>query len=99
MTKIKKLVCLIDEELESAKCYAEKYLEYKVENNSTWATRFKEMAGDELNHANHLHELAVDEIQKLKAVYTPPASMEELWENSHKNYVEKAAWIKQMLTM
>ena len=99
MRKIKKLICLMDDELESAKCYAEKYFEFKVENNSTLATRFKEMAGDELNHANHIHELVTEEIQKLKAVYTPPAEMEEAWEESHKRYVEKAAWVRQMLSM
>lgn len=87
------------EELDGAKEYAECYIEKKASGNSGWATRFKEMANDELNHANYLHELAVEEIDKLKTVYTPPTDMMEEWEKDHKKYVEKAAWIKTMLEM
>lgn len=99
MTKIKKLADHIKEELEGAKEYAECYIEKKAANNSAWANRFKEMANDELTHAMYLHELVVEEIEKLKTVYTPPTEMMEKWEKDHKEYVEKAAWIKTMLAM
>lgn len=99
MRKIKELADNICEELEGAKCYAEKYIELKVNGDSSWAGKFKIMANDELTHAMNLHEYAVGEINKLKAVYTPPQDMLDKWDKVHAEYVEKAAWIKQMLTM
>ena len=99
MTIIKKYVEDIEEELEGAKEYAEKYVECKVKDNMSAANRYKEMAMDELKHSSYLHEWAVEEIEKISKVYTPPVAMMEKWEKSHKEYVEKAAWIKQMLSM
>ena len=99
MTKIKKLVDQIDDELCSAKEYAEKYIEYKAAGNSAWANKYKDMANDELKHATVLHEVATAEIDAIKKVYTAPVKMQEKWDASHVEYVEKAAWIKQMLTM
>lgn len=99
MTKIKQYVEQIDEELCGAKDYAEKYIEQKAMGSATWATKFKEMASDELKHANYLHDFAIQEIQKLNEVFKPTKEMEDTWDASHKEYVEKAAWIKQMLLM
>ena len=99
MTKIKKLADEIMDELESAKEYAEEYLSYKAKDNGTWANRYKEMASDELKHADYLHERAVGEIEELRKVYTPLQDMLDKWEADHKRYIEKAAWIRQMLTM
>ena len=99
MRSIKKFVDAIDEELESAKEYAEQYVEHKAKNDMQTATRYKEMANDELKHANYIHEWAVKEIQELSKVYTAPVEMQEAWDKSHKMYVEQVAWIKQMLAM
>lgn len=99
MTIIKKLVDQIDEEICGAKDYAEKYLECKSEGDNTWATRYKEMANDELKHAMWVHDYAVQKINKLKEVYTAPTEMQEAWDKSHTQYVERVAWIKQMLAM
>ena len=99
MTKIKKLADEIMDELDSAKEYAEEYLTYKAKENSTWANRYKEMATDELKHADYIHDRAISEIEELKKVYAPPQEMLEQWDADHKKYIEKAAWIKQMLTM
>lgn len=99
MRIIKKYVDAIDDELEGAKDYAEKYVECKVKNDMHSANRYKEMANDELKHAAYEHEWAVKEIEELSKVYTAPAEMMEKWEHSHKNYVEQVAWIRQMLAM
>ena len=99
MTKIKKLADEIMDELESAKEYAEEYLTYKAKENSTWANRYKEMATDELKHAGYIHDRVVSEIEQLKAVMTPPEDMLQKWEHEHREYIEKAAWVKQMLAM
>lgn len=61
--------------------------------------RRKEAASDEMKHAMWIHDVAVAEVEKLKQVYQPPVEMQEKWDESHKHYVEKAAWIKTMLAM
>ena len=99
MRKIQKYVKQICEELEGAKNYAECYVEYKAMGDSTWASRFKEMANNELRHAMFIHDLATQEIAQLNTVFTAPAEMQEAWDKSHVEYVEKEAWIKQMLAM
>lgn len=99
MTRIKELADQIKDELCSAKEYAEEYLSYKAKGDSGWANRYKEMAMDELKHADFIHERAVGEIDQLRSVYTPPEDMLEKWDTDHKKYVEKAAWIRQMLAM
>ena len=99
MRHIQKWVDMLDEEIEGAKDYAEKYVECKVKGHSTRANKFKEMAHDELKHCGYIHEMAVQDIEELRNVYTPPAEMQEAWDKSHKHYVEKVAWIRQMLDM
>ena len=99
MTRIKNLADQIKDELESAKNYAEEGLYYKAKGSSEWYSRYKNMAEDELEHAGYLHDRVVSEIEKLKAVMTPPEEMLQKWERDHKEYVETAAWVKQMLAM
>lgn len=99
MRAIKKYVEAIDEEIEGAKEYAEKYVECKAKGDMSKANRYKEMASDELKHAMYQHEWAVVEIEEIGKVFTAPADMMEKWEKAHKEYVEKVAWIKQMLAL
>ena len=99
MRTIKKYVDMIDEEIESAKEYAEKYVECKAKGDMNRANRYKEMANDELKHSSYIHEWAVKEIEEISKVYTAPVEMMEKWDKAHKEYVEKVAWIKQMLSM
>lgn len=99
MRVIKEYVEAIEEEIEGAKHYAEEYVEAKARGDMSKANRYKEMASDELKHAMYQHEWAVAEIQEISKVFTPPVAMEEKWDKAHKEYVEKVAWIKQMLAM
>ena len=100
MRSIQKLAHRIRDELEDAKRYAECYVEKKASGKTQWASKYQKMADDELQHAAILHEFAVAEIDQLKTVFkAPPTSMMDAWEAEHKAYVEKAAWIKQMLSM
>jgi hypothetical protein len=99
MKVIKKYVEAIEEEIEGAESYAEQYVEAKAKNDMSRANRYKEMASDELKHAMYLHEWAVAEVETVSKVYTPPVDMEEKWKHAHKSYVEKVAWIRQMLSM
>ena len=99
MTSIKNLADHMKDELNGAKEYAEEYLSFKAKGNQPMATRYKEMASDELKHAGYIHDRVVSEIEELRKVYTPPEEMMEKWEHDHKKYIEKAAWIKQMMAM
>lgn len=99
MKMIAEYVDLIDEEIEGAKTYAEKYVEFKAKGDGTWANRWKEMANMEIQHAMWIHDYTVSEIEKLREIFVPPVEMQEKWDESHKNYVERVAWVKQMLTM
>lgn len=103
MKYIKKMVDEIDDEIHSAKKYAERYVEYKASNDQEMknlSSQFKTMSQQELEHAMNIHQMATNEITRLRRVYTnPPQEMIEKWEKKHEEYVEKVAWIKQMLTM
>lgn len=99
MKAIKKLVDRIDEELQDAQAYAEKYVEEKVEGMNDWANNFRMMSEEELGHAMKMHEYTMNKIEKLKQVYTPTQDMLDKWETAHKDYVDRVAWIRQMLAM
>ena len=100
MKKIKDLVDHINDELCDAQHYAEDYIEKKVNGENSMASKYKEMATDELKHASYLHDYVVEEIKKMQgAGVTPPAEMYEKWNTEHREYVDKVAWIKQMLTL
>lgn len=101
MRYIKKLVEQIDEEICGAQHYAEKYVEFKARegSGSDKASKYKSMSEDELKHANILHQFAADEIESLRQIYHAPEEMMEKWERSHERYIERAAWIRQMLAM
>ena len=58
------------------------------------------MSIQELAHATSLHEFAVQDIEQLKTVYPEiPLEMQDKWDRSHAEFVEKAAWIRQMQAM
>ena len=103
MQKIKKYVDGIAEELHDAKEYREKALEYKAMNIGDAMNRYntyKTMSIQELDHAMKLHEMAVQDIEQLRTVYPDiPQKMQESWDKSHVDFVEKTAWIKQMQAM
>lgn len=99
MKKIKEYVEEISEELESAKEYIEKALWYKPTNTMRY-NKYKEMSIQELSHAEILHTFAVEDVAVLTENFPePPSEMLDAWNESHKHFVEKTAWIKQMIAM
>ena len=96
MRIIKEMVDHISEEIEGAHTYAEKYIEAKASGSSR-ASAYRQMALDELSHAERIHEFAVQDIEKISAVSPPPVAMEERWKHEHKKYVEDVAKIKMIL--
>lgn len=99
MKRIKEYVDRINDELCDAQHYAEEYVWHRANGETQLAARRKEAATDEIKHAMWIHDVAVAEVEKLKQVYQPPVEMLEKWDEAHKHYVEKAAWIKTMLAM
>lgn len=99
MKKIKKLVKMIDEEIDGAESYAEKYIESKADGDSTMASEYHEMANDELKHATYLHNYAKTEIEKLSKIFTPPVDMINKWDDAHEKYIDKVNDIKALLNM
>ena len=100
MTKIKRYVDDIADELKDAKKYMEIALEYKAAGEGARYNTYKDMSVQELAHSSNLHQFAVQDIEKLKAVYPDiPSEMMDKWNKAHVEYVEKAAWIKQMQAM
>lgn len=103
MRKLLEYIDQIDEEIESAKDYAETYLEYKVnksdDKNEEFSAKYKSMSEDEIKHAVFLHDVATLRISRVSEVYTLPVDVLDIWEKSHHRFTEKIAWIKQMLSM
>lgn len=100
MKYIQDYVLEIDEELENAKEYAEKAIYWKYENNMTRYKYYAEMSNDELKHTKMLHDMATDDINKMKEQgYKAPERMQEIWNKSHADYVENTAWIRQILAL
>ena len=100
MKKIKDYVDKIDEELNGAKEYIEKALWYKAKGNAPRYNKYKEMAIQELSHAEAIHTIAVEDINQLESVYPEvPQKMRDKWDSSHKDFIERMAWIKQMVNM
>ena len=97
MRTIKEYVDELKEEIEGAENYAEKYVECKAAGHIERANKYKEMARDELRHAENIHQWAVAKIEEVSKIYTPPAEMEEAWRKAHKEYVKHVAEIKIML--
>lgn len=97
MKKIKKYVSMIKDEIESAECYAEKYIESLAMGESSAAEKYKLFAQQEIEHGMFIHQIAEDFITKVSKVITPPEEMKEKWNEAHLDYIEKVREIKSML--
>ena len=95
---IEKMIEHIEEELEGAKEYAEKYIENKAKGNTMRSSAFKEMANDELRHAERIHEFASRDMEDIMNVYSVSDEDMEKWEHFHKRYAHCVALVKHMLT-
>ena len=97
MKIIHEMLEALEDELEGAEEYSEKFIENKARNNMTRANKFKEMAMDEMKHFSYLHEMFVQDIDEIKRVYTMTETEAEAWEHGHKHLLEKMAMVKGML--
>lgn len=99
MKIIHKMLHHLEEEVEGAKEYAEKYIENKATNNMSRAAKFKEMAMDELKHASNLREFDMEDVGEIKKVYAMSDEENTAWEHGQKHLSEQMALVKHMLEM
>lgn len=99
MRLIDKMLEQLEEEVEGARDYAEKYVECKARGNMNRANRYKEMAHDELKHATFLKEMDIADIDELKKVYPMTDEEQSLWEHGHKHVNDQMAMVMHILSM
>jgi DNA-binding transcriptional regulator YiaG len=97
MKLLHKMLEALEEEVEGAKEYAEKYIESRARGNMTRANKYKEMANDEIKHAGYIRDMNIMDADELKKVYTISEEDETAWEHGHKRLNEEIAMVKQML--
>lgn len=85
------------EELEGAREYAEKYIDFKARGNAARANAYKGMAQDELRHAGMVYEFAAQDMEAIGRIYTLPEDVQEKWDHMVKKYADCSAKIKMML--
>lgn len=94
MKKLKKMIHNINDELNSAEDYAEKYVMYK-NTNPGWASLYSEMAVDELSHADALHRITDDFASKLAYI---TENDKECWDKCVKRIAETTSSVKLLLS-
>jgi Na+-translocating ferredoxin:NAD+ oxidoreductase RnfC subunit len=99
MKLIDKMLEQLEDEVEGARDYAEKYVECKARGNMSRANRYKEMAHDELKHATFLKEMDIADIDELKKVYPMTDEEQSLWEHGHKHVNDQMAMVMHVLSM
>lgn len=88
----------VNEELEGAKDYAEKYIDFKARGNTARSNAYKSMAQDELRHASMVYDYAAQDMEAIGRIYTMPDDLLEKWEHFIKRYADCSAKIKLMLS-
>ena len=97
MKIIDDMIGRIDEEIDGAREYAEMYIQSKSKGEHTRASKYKDMAGDELRHASYLCEFATTDVDYIKKVYSLTVDDDIKWERAHKRFHERMAMVRQML--
>ena len=69
MKLVHKMIDQIDEELEGALDYAEKFIESKVHGDTNRANVYRQMSYDELTHAGNVYEFSTKDIEKIRNIH------------------------------
>lgn len=99
MLMIKDLVENIREELHDVRKYAEEAARVKMDDPAM-ASVYADLGMEEMKHADRLHRVAVEMIEKFKSSgrEVPPA-MRAIWDYEHKVMMEEMAQAKHLLDM
>ena len=99
MTIIKKLSEMIADEISDAERYAKCALNHK-EDHPALADLFYRLSGDELQHANLLHEKVVGLIEDYREEHgDPPEAMLAVYNYLHEKQIEETAEVKRLRAM
>jgi rubrerythrin len=99
MKIIKKLVELIDEELDDSEKYARLALKYKDEDTAM-AEMFYSLSLDEMKHMNTLHNAVVKVVSNIKAEDDPRTEgMKIAYDILHEQAIEKAKNVQILQSM
>jgi ferritin len=99
VTIIKKLSEMIADEIEDAERYAKCALNHK-EDHPALADLFHRLSGDELQHANLLHEKVVGLIEDYREEHgDPPEAMLAVYNYLHEKQIEETAEVKRLRAM
>lgn len=99
MKIIQEISEMIDDELQGAEEYAEWALKLREENPGL-ANAFYDIANQEMNHVNILHEQVVRIIKMHREKNgEPPAAMMAVYDYLHKKQIEEAAEVRRLLEM
>lgn len=99
MKIIKKLSEKIAEEIEDADCYIKMALEYRDEYPEV-ARVVSNIAAQEMDHMNSLHQLVVQIIDQYRRTNgEPPPAMQAVYDYLHAKHVDRAAEVKAKIAM
>jgi rubrerythrin len=99
MKIIKKLSEKIAEEIEDADCYIRMALEYQ-EQYPEVSRIVSNIAAQEMDHMNSLHQLVVQIIDQYRRTNgEPPPAMQAVYDYLHEKHIERAAEVKAKIAM
>lgn len=99
MNLIKKLVRMIEEEINDAEKYARACLEYK-EDRPELARNFLALAGSELEHMQILHNSVTAVIEEERRTNgEPPPGMQEAYDFIHEWQMSRVAEVRSTLQL
>ena len=94
MKIIKKLTEMIEDEIEGAKCYAKKALEWKDKDEKLAAVLYK-LSEEEMRHLAILHEQVTRIISEYREEHgDPPPSMQAVYDYLHEKQIQEAERVK-----
>ena len=94
MKKVEKMKRCMDDELDGAKKYAEKYI-YFANSKPEWARMYADMARQELHHAEMLHTIYQEAFDDMRWVSDADT---EMWEKCVNHLAETKALVEMMLS-
>lgn len=100
MRFIKELAEHIKDETDDVCEYAKLAVRLKAEGKPNAAQLFADIAAQEANHAEKIHELVVKEINAARSSDVEvPAGMEQIWRWKHDELMDEMAHAKDMLSL